>query len=196
MKTHPILFNGDMVRAILEGRKSQTRRILKGSTEHKGEYNPAYLERHKDDPGWKKICPYGQPGDLLWVREGFTKSVSGKIFTYRADYPDGAKPICHLKWKPSIHMPRIINRITLEIKNIRVERLQDISEEDAEAEGVKWFNSGGVECPGMPKTPLEAFKQIWSEINGSESWNENPWLWTIQFETHLCNIDEYLKQAA
>jgi hypothetical protein len=79
-------------------------------------------------------------------------------------------------------MPRWASRITLEITDVRVERLQDISEEDAIAEGVKWFSSGAVECPGMPETPVDAYRSLWEKISGSGSWEKNPWVWCISFK--------------
>jgi hypothetical protein len=84
--------------------------------------------------------------------------------------------------RPSIYMPRWASRITLEIIDVRVERLQDISEEDAIAEGVTWFSSGAVECPGMPETPIDAYRALWEKINGPGSWEKNPWVWCISFK--------------
>ena len=229
MKTvKPILFSAPMIRAILEGRKTQTRRILKGSTEHKGKYNPAYLERHKNDPGWKKICPYGKPGDLLWVRETF-RSNKKHFVGYRADgscgvfFQNGAGGRYFLKhgqmagggcppkngrqygiskygdcWKSSIHMPRWANRITLEIKDIRVEKLNDISGSDAKEEGTTVCTAldilGDYYNSGEDQKYIVAFRDLWQSINGPKSWDENPWVWVIEFEAHQCNIDDYLKQ--
>ena len=159
MKERPILFSGPMVRAILEGRKTQTRRIIKPqpyqnhSPLASGAWEFVTRPKVKDDTiGWfrdiaeiARFCPYGKPGDRLWVREtwGITAKVSTDCWDrlpfvkiprdfidYRATEPD-----VNSHWKPSIHMPRRFSRITLEITNVRVERLQDISEEDALAEG-------------------------------------------------------------
>ena len=144
-----------MVRALLDGSKTQTRRILKGSTEFKGSYNPDYLHVHKNAPGWSDICPYGKPGDQLWVRETWGARFShadfggvalhwndlrGPLKKYRthqnlALYAMSANGQYCGGWIPSIHMPRWASRITLEITGVRVERLQDISEDDAKAEG-------------------------------------------------------------
>jgi hypothetical protein len=84
--------------------------------------------------------------------------------------------------RPSIYMPRWASRINLEIIDVRVERLQDISEKDAIAEGVTWFSSGAVECPGMPETPVDAYRSLWEKINGPGSWEKNPWVWCISFK--------------
>jgi hypothetical protein len=138
MTDRPILFSAEMVRAILDGRKTQTRRNIKYTTEHRGPINPAYLEAHKDHPGWKDICPYGQPGDFLWVREAHAISANPDLKPwYRLDHEEARSsgPRVDVKWRPSIHMPRWASRITLEVKGVRVERLQDISEDDAKAEG-------------------------------------------------------------
>lgn len=207
MKERPILFSATMVRAILDGRKTQTRRILKGSTEHKGVYNPAYLAVHQNDKGWKQICPYGKLGDQLWVRETWAnyqtidhvRRTNGRAFSeisdgcaaYRADGHDTIQDLKdHIrltssaafeaievrgdKWIPSIHMPRWASRIDLLIKDIRVERLQDISQDDARTEGI----------PNAPYAvrPDLSFKNLWEEINGDHSWEINPWVWVIEFE--------------
>ena len=174
MKERPILFKGEMVRAIMEGRKTQTRRIAKSDK-----------------------CPYGKIGDRLWVRESFRLSTwddcscyemcSCKIGApmYSADF-NGDKDWG--PWKPSIHMPRSASRINLEIKNIKVERLQDITEKDAQAEGIYWDNfcpSGVLSgwCPGAFDSPIEAFVDLWQSINGPESWSENPFVWVVEFKT-------------
>ena len=208
MKERPILFSAPMVQAILSGRKTQTRRILKGSTEHKGPYNPAYLEAHKKSPGWSEICPYGRPGDRLWVREthGFGKH-AGEI-VYKADggwanIPGFQVVACDKgKWRPSIHMKRAHSRILLEIVAVRVERLHDISEEDALAEGMGKITKDGAlfkygipdrdgypgnDDSGWPWDQWEvkaskAFQKLWKSINGEKSWDENPWVWVVEFK--------------
>jgi len=179
MKERPILFSGAMVRAILEDRKTQTRRIV------------------KDVDGKNR---YGVPGDRLWVRETFgyeVRSVGGtphQQIVYRASKPDAV--YCYgsqgqeikIKWKPSIFMPRLSSRITLEITNIRIERLNDISEEDAIAEGYEpggWSPSyndpGNVGCVEYWPAKDE-FICLWESINGKDSWIQNPWVWVIEFE--------------
>jgi hypothetical protein len=173
-----------MVRAILDGSKTQTRRILKGSTEFKGPYNPAYLEAHERDPGWKTICPYGSPGDQLWVRETFTVSSCG-THVYRADATDQngnrwhsitpGDPDREVRWKPSIFMPRAASRLTLEIVKVRIERLNEITHADAIAEG----------CSPHPACPSQSscgdYERLWESINGPGSWEANPWVWVVEF---------------
>jgi hypothetical protein len=185
VKERPILFSGPMVRAILDGRKTQTRRVVKGLP-----YAPlAFAEftaadpsgfwgfGHANNPIHCIHCPYGETGDRLWVRETHCKYGGG--FIYRADYGN-LTPISDGvggPWKPSIHMPRVASRITLEIVSVRVERLQDISEADAMAEGVECC-SGWIGHAGEPR---RIFCDLWKSINGPESWAANPWVWVIEF---------------
>lgn len=143
-RSRPILFNGAMVRAILMGAKTQTRRTI-----------------HPKIAG--KPCPYGVPGDTLWVRESWQKI--GDEFIYRASVPGGlTEPGI---WKPSIHMIREACRLELKLLSVRVEPLNSISDADAIAEGV----------PGK-----EAFRSLWRYINGVDSWDSNPDVWVIEFE--------------
>lgn len=200
MTERPILFSAPMVRAILNGVKTQTRRILKGSTEFRGPYNPAYIEAHRNSPGWASICPHGQPGDRLWVRETWGSADNWlhdcetnppRCVAYRADKAArnfdppydvdtsdwGAWE--RMKWRPSIHMPRWASRITLEIVAIRVERLQDISETDARAEGYPGDIIDGINYAVGAKN---WFRSLWEQINGHDSWAANPWVWVIEFK--------------
>jgi hypothetical protein len=184
MSERPILFSAEMVRAILDGRKTQTRRNIKYTTEHRGPINPAYLEAHKDHPGWKDICPYGQPGDLLWVRETWTQypielNPEPCDAWYKATSNGPPPPF---KWRPSIHMPRWASRITLRITDIRVERLQDISEDDARAEGCPYSAEWAGRFVDRDETAKTWFKSLWNKINGPGAWDENPWVWAISFE--------------
>ena len=194
----PILFSAPMIRAILEGRKTQTRRIVKKYIGEGTRDNPLRMDLIK--------CPYGQTGGALWVRETFADI--GCRTTYRADTEDGAHCVVK-KWTASIYMPRIASRITLEIENVRVERLKDISEDDAKAESIVQFANKGYAHHGalsinqnriaqtdiefVGDTAADAFCLLWQSINGPESWNENPWVWVVTFEPHQCNIDDYLK---
>lgn len=236
MKERPILFSGPMVRAILEGRKTQTRRIVKPQPPanvtratmvpttasgkstmvwcQDGPIDPLngwnYKERHPN--GWR--CPYGMHGDRLWVREAFQplfadgvenhwetdwKTGKGYSISYPAtdgiheylDADDNLKDAC----KPSIHMPRWASRITLEITGIRVERLQDISEEDAAAEGSDRLITSN--CTEQDRALLDlplcddanpyrnGFALLWESINGDGSWAANPWVWAIEFRRLL-----------
>lgn len=183
----PIIFQGDMVRAILDGRKTQTRRIVKPAPydncqriiQHGDEWLQVLLngEDHEltlGDVSKRLKCPHGVPGDRLWVRETFSRSANGDGIWYWADgnpdYGDWSRP------KPSIHMPRWASRITLQITDIRVEQLCDISEEDAIAEGVS------NQCEdGMWISAMEQYADLWDSINGGGSWDANPWVWVIEF---------------
>lgn len=199
----PIIFSAPMVRAILEGRKTQTRRIAK-ITGVMGDKLPVTAEGERLielEPGefnrgvfhYESLSalsgPYRLPyavGDTLWVREGFADTAGMGFdvrFHYKADVRDGSesdeiRKQYGVKWKPSIHMPRIASRITLKVTGVKVERLQDISEDDAKAEGAspKYAN-------GWPsREHIGGFYEIWQSINGPGSWEENPWVAAISFE--------------
>lgn len=158
MKERPILFSAPMVNAILAGRKTQTRRVVKplpswqvhSVCDPNGAADPWAVWFHYPDTdrvGHLRACPYGVPGDRLWVRETFSylgKKGRGPI-AYRANTSDGERVRVDSPWHPSIHMPRWASRLTLEITEVRVQRLQEISEEDAIAEGVEAGDSG-LEC--------------------------------------------------
>lgn len=203
MKERPILFSGAMVRVLLNGKKTQTRRIVKPQPERNdkgtlmwGTGRRTGMQRFGVDgldvpPGVFARCPYGKPGDRLWVREAFMHepadycweaSVSipcrPAVTTYRADYPNSQPGE---GWKPSIHMPRALSRITLEITAVRVERLQGISAADALAEGVNVH----PDFHGKPDTsiygPVQAYRDLWEQINGPDSWDANPWVWAVEF---------------
>lgn len=206
----PILFTSPMVRAILAGHKTQTRRIVKPQPPNEDYTVCDYCDWEEDSDssgiksvkfsqpfdtsdkwgwwpqGYKTIkSPYGQPGDRLWVRETFMPMphLNARAF-YRA-----SDPLVGGKWKPSIFMPRSLSRITLEITGIRVERLTSITEAHALAEGVAVFEDGaGYTIPrknGKPgawqRNPEDAYRALWESINGSGSWDRNPWVWVITF---------------
>lgn len=216
MKERPVIFNGEMVRAILDGRKTQTRRALIWKRQ-------PYMEMAERDDGsiwpWAEDgerggdiwfpCPFGEVGDRLWVRETFMdltgtgiEATTGKFegFAYRADTPAGSygdevRKEYGLKWTPSLHMPRKACRILLEITAVRVERLNDISVEDAKAEGVRAFGNnfgnGPAYCdyllPNLDDAAewyncaSDSFKSLWKSIYGAENWRANPWVWVIEF---------------
>jgi len=233
-KERPILFSGEMVRAILDGRKTQTRRVMKpqppnckgrwayiaSSTERsevgKFRYSwpdddgNAFTSRGRES-GVAFRCPFGAVGDRLWVREKWSTwndEQNALMILYGADdeaklvIDDGARqkwlsgdvefnPLKHsseeVKWKPSIHMPRWASRITLEICGVRVERLNDISEADAMAEGIA-TSSNGVYYMDYSRgianacKPEFSFMTLWKSINGPNSWAANPWVWVMEFK--------------
>lgn len=220
MKERPIIFSAPMVRAILEGRKSQTRRLVTPQPREcaaepyeyrvakvalmppraTGEYEELWFARGDDLIGPLPRCPYGVPGDRLWVRETYSH---GPVFNADQDYstrlryranewdsplPDGQK------WRPAIHMPRWASRITLEVTDVRVQRLQDISEDDAAAEGLELLRnvprvgdiyrarSGNGDDLCDARLASRAFAWLWDEINGKRApWESNPWVWAITF---------------
>lgn len=243
MKERPILFNAAMVRAIIEGQKTKTRREVKlrdllkirrgDATHYKGVSPDAAMKRCITDVGMDgllKLFPYGQPGDQLWVREAWRIGAwdenrpafaldycdgarkewievpdamgDGELFDrlWQQSSDDAAKALgiqdryqwepgqSPCRWRPSIHMPRWASRIQLEITGIRVERLQDISEADALAEGIYkplgsqfWHTDPSANIlPG--ETPQWAYRNLWESINGHGSWEANPWVWVIEFK--------------
>lgn len=196
MKQRPILFKAEMVNAILMGLKWQTRReikpqpvyVCKKSAEHLGQ--PAISKAANwDDENFIK-CPYGKIGDQLWVRETWNHDCypypisDNPIIHYRADYLDDplgadlelSQDGIRRKWMPSIFMPRKASRILLEITNIRVERLNDISRGDCMAEGCPFPNIA------KETDPKAWYMDLWETINGKESVNKNPWVWVIEFQ--------------
>ena len=237
MKEHPILFNADMVKAILEGRKTQTRRVVKKQSIFENEdcksHRITYFSKSWGCPccGAGHIldtqCPFDKVGDRLWVRETW-QAISPEYpplpieecdIIYKAtdshpgfdayeyaidmclsdDYVERIGDITY-PWKPSIHMPRWASRITLEITNIRVERLQDISEEDAIDEGIqeyegivdiKCYSGSPVEIHGIRygkdcehEDPINAFEELWDAIykETEKSWDNEPWVWVVEFK--------------
>lgn len=166
MKEKPILFSTPMVQAILEGRKTMTRRIVKGTPlVWLNDFSPEFVA-DKDNA----LCPYGQVGDVLWVRETWENYQGG--YNYKA----GKYGLLGQKWKPSIFMPREACRLFLKITDIKAERLQDISRGDCMGEGCPF--------PNIAKTtdPQKWFSELWQSINGEQSWKDNPWVWVISFE--------------
>ncbi|HGY4508872.1 TPA: hypothetical protein ACNVCB_002851 [Klebsiella pneumoniae] len=204
MKERGMIFNSEMVRAILDGRKTQTRRIMKeqpvlngnfyevfGSAWSKGMTSIPAVPGHS----LSTRCPFGAVGDRIWVRETFcpvddTQYGGEKWVDYRAtpryeaSHPAGWDSAPNdaeaLKWRPSIHMPRWASRILLEITGVRVERLNSISDADAKAEGCCYGRGGGV--PDFAVTPADHFPTLWASIYGEESWKANPWVWVIEFK--------------
>lgn len=229
MKERPILFSAPMIRAILNGTKTQTRRVapisrldIRQQDEGMVTWSVAFAKPVKgtlaSHSGGKlstdqasrivasQFCPYGQPGDRLWVREAFQPLLAEGSDHWKADwktgegyaisYPatDGIK-----EWidpddnigsgcKPSIHMPRWASRITLELTGVRVERLWEISEADAIAEGIErsydqWRDYRTDQAVNYPNaaTPIDSYRTLWEQINGQGSWDINPWVWVVEF---------------
>ena len=200
-RERPILFSAPMICAILSGTKTQTRRVVKlpANAKHVQYWTPP---SGKSEPGWADPgvnywtpdpsgetdsnhldrCPYGHPGNRLWVREAFmhepadycweaSVSIPSRpaVTTYRADFEGDTRGA---GWKPSIHMPRALSRILLEITAVRVERLNDISADDSWAEGI----------PHSPDVnPIHEYAALWESINGPGSWAANPWVWVVEF---------------
>ena len=227
MKERPILFKPEMVRAVLDGKKTQTRRVVKMPArgafvliEHADTWWP-----YQSDDGESELCndgnehpmncPYGLPGDRLWVREtwrpiptkgGRRKELGRDDVIYAADGLGGVQRRgiagARWKWKPSIFMPRWASRIKLDVTGVRVERLQDISEEDAIVEGTRcWVCDGPVDgssendcsCFHTKKLAVDSFQVLWDSINGKRkdpktgkrlpyAWDENPWVWCPSFK--------------
>jgi hypothetical protein len=225
MNIKPILFSTPMVQSILEGRKTMTRRVVKGKTDHfvrieienDGIYIP-YV-RGAGAKIWAEPyikCPYGQVGDIIWLRETWQHTVnlginildenSGYIYKASENGKDWEENTEKWKWKPSLFMPKEACRLFLKITNVKVERLQDISEKDAKAEGVESCiadrENFGVRAAGMrlyrdydrknnslkdyPCNGFEfaktSFETLWQSINGEQSWNDNPYVWVLEFE--------------
>ncbi|HBV5741238.1 TPA: hypothetical protein MD196_002338 [Klebsiella pneumoniae] len=204
MKERGMIFNAEMVRALLDGRKTQTRRPVKFPVHDKNlgcELAGNELAGELSAGNYLNSA-FGKPGDRIWVRETWNKY--GGLLTYRADHDwidDMRKEtVCTAKWVPSIHMPRWASRILLEITDVRVERLNAISPEDAESEGLERTNFTGFgDEPGLPsypepdvyfdplkkqwkEYPPEAFAGLWESIYGEGSWLSNPWVWVIEFK--------------
>lgn len=219
MKDRPILFSGPMVRALLAGTKTQTRRIVKpqpapdqqprtviGSSGFVYVMDNAPLLPYPEVRRVRWDCPYGQPGDRLWVRESFMpiplEAAPGPSQTpWSIAYAEGGQTELlapssynptlynYERWTPSIHMPRWASRATLEITGVRVERLQDISEADAQAEGTTPIPDpcdhvrlacADIGCSG-PQPYRTGFRALWRDINGPDSWDANPWVWVVEF---------------
>lgn len=216
MRERPILFSAPMVRAILDGSKTMTRRVVKPQPKRTGDGVLMWDASHRGmrfgsvgmdvPPNLVAHCPYGAPGDRLWVRETFGIDDEDGSVLYFAD-PGTAQDAEHARAcedryprrRPSIHMPRWASRILLEIVSVRVERLQNISEDDARAEGIE----RGKDFPGWYRGPLDgdsvglaeagrhlkiptafpklAFRALWESINGPDSWAANPWVWVVEF---------------
>ena len=176
----PIIFSTPMVQAILEGRKSMTRRVIKiEDAPENWKISVTGKSIIRTEPGDIKLPRYAA-GDILWVRETWSKDENGE-YVYRTNYgttEDDSFPPSMFKWKPSIHMPREAARIFLKVTNVRVERLQDITEDEAIKEGAKAY--GPNNCSGT--SARIAFAEIWDKTTTEHEWRTNPWVWVIEFE--------------
>jgi len=200
MSDRPIIFSAPMIRALLDGRKSMTRRVLKVQP---GELDcpiSVGCEWHVTDSRGGNMSPLPVPyavGDRLWCREGFSygwpveenhqlpECNQEHAITYRTD---GNRPFGGGKWHSPIHMPRWASRLTLIVTDVRVQRLQDISEADAVAEGIE--PGRRLSCGGMSHTAVDIFCDIWNSLHGPEAWGANPWVAALTFTVHRCNIDQ------
>lgn len=190
MNEKPIIFSGEMVRAILEGRKTQTRRTLKNPPldilPMKAPNMWVTLATRDPNHGQVIACRFGKPGDRLWVRESFRELIdlgaetdsSSNYYEYKADGLPDYNP--EVKWRRSIHMPREASRINLEIVGVRVERLQDIDNHESWREGIpefgKWIKNEGE--------ARDEFSRLWNKINDDRGygWGVNPWVWVVEFK--------------
>lgn len=219
MKEHPIFFSGPMIRAILDGRKIQTRRVVKlphqnplgqwepievgglnGGRLANGETLPLQASIWHTRTGDSLLCPFGIPGDRLWVRETtFDVERNGYVGPVFVESPEGEQALAwgwgepddpdyiepyELRRRPAIHMSRAMARIRLEVTDVRVERLQDIKEADARAEGVTIDerDMNGY-CAGEYSPCIRAFYELWDSLNAARghSWDANPWVWVLEF---------------
>lgn len=206
MKERGMIFNGEMTRAILDGRKTQTRRPVKFPVHDKNlgcELAGNELAGELSAGNYLNSA-FGKPGDRIWVREAFrvhSRATDVATLVYKASERNSwteqthrvpaavcNKPATPEKWTPSLHMPRWASRILLEITDVRVERLNAISEEDARAEGIidgGCLNCGEPEpcgCANPEPDATDAFAYLWQSIYGQENWNANPWVWVIEFK--------------
>ena len=194
MASKPILFSTPMVQAILEGRKTQTRRVVKPNIvdrfvlDDRGNLLGSYVEGMPEAYPTIDDTPY-KPGDILWVRETWGKDENGE-YVYRTNYgttEDDSFPPSMFKWKPSIHMPREAARIFLRVTNVRVERLQEITPKDAWEEGCRIGNFFPWEkhIPELQQQCRDIlFKSLWDGLNAKRGygWDINPWVWVYEFE--------------
>lgn len=205
MRERPILFSGQMVRAILEGQKTQTRRVIKNTGTYAIEDHHGIITAKRERAALATQCKFGQPGDRLWVRETWQGPLIDEEleeeFSQSPDYfkkpafcayratdkldainADGEE----LGWRPSIHMPRWASRASLEITGVRVERLADISRDDAMAEGIVLQTDRGFGLADGSHyhfiDPIDSYRSLWESINGAGSWVANPWVWVIEFK--------------
>lgn len=189
MKEHPILFSAPMVRAILNSSKTQTRRAAKLTCAAHVKETGGHRRWHPSDPEARLACPYGQPGDRLWVREAWRvidlanclaprEITAAHRIWFDADGPH--EPPAG-RYRPGMFMPRWASRILLEVTSVRVEKLQDISEADCVAEGCLGGH-GAISGYAYNATPYEHYHWLWNSINGKGEFEKNPFVWVIEFK--------------
>lgn len=225
MKSVPMIFNTDMVKALLDGRKTVTRRSMKvqpqdsglgymwiPSNKHQSMIQISNIEDveclHKKQYLKDLIyecCPYGRVGDLIYVRETWADAGANapELTLYKANYPEhvpahyeNVPSLSEIQWKPSIHMPRWASRLTLKVTDVSIERVQDITEEQAIKEGLfKHPQLPAWQSPvGYHTSPIYAYEELWDAIYNN--WDQNPYVWVIEFEVIHKNIDDVLREAA
>ena len=222
MKYHPILFQTAMVQALIAGTKTQTRRLVKGRGFDPQQATGFHIldcrdgrdvyQLHRPDANGQpaaigEVRHRYAPGDRLWVRETWADYNAGVSDEMKANYPAMGQPHYVYRadftelltdkvgiWKPSIHMPRPASRLTLEVVSVRVERVREISEQDAEAEGVARFADDVAPVVWQQKyvdyqsglrayaSARDSYRSLWDHINGAGSWEANPWVWVIEFQ--------------
>lgn len=222
MTDRPIIFSAPMVRALLEGRKTQTRRVLKLAGRAPDFIGPRGCERdptcwgwemqdgyfvtvegdqNDHAPGWRNgwrdwVGAYS-PGDRLWVREAFSRDGQGNgecLYRATVDGDTGyyLEEIAEIRWRPSIHMPRWASRLTLIVTDVRVQRLNELTDADAIAEGLEWvaptWGVSGV-ADSWNGDPRESYRWLWDHINGPDAWAANPWVVALTFRVIRANID-------
>lgn len=197
-RERPILFSGPMVQALLAGTKTQTRRVVKVTRRTEWLLRGDWADSFITNPGNKLLdeCPYGTKGDRLWVKEAWAYRLDMDHLNgtelYDAGvreawyWADGPGRCCNTgcngaagRVRAARFMPRWASRITLEITEVRVQRLQEISEADAIAEGCRAVSMHSLDCDSIP--PSREFAALWDSINGAGSWSSNPWVWAISF---------------
>lgn len=201
MRELPILFNTEMVRAVLDGSKTQTRRPIKPQPNwledpnwafeygHHGRAWYAWEGEYPEEGSTHFKCPFGEPGDKLWVREtwadvrgmGFDEDIYFKADCLEGSDGDEARIAYGVKYKPSIHLPKAFARIWLEVTDVRVERLQDIKARDCTAEGIR---TPIANLPQMIPICFQEFQELWDSIYGKEGldWSSNPWVFVVEFK--------------
>ena len=217
MTDRPIIFSAPMVQALLDGRKSMTRRLAWRDGPAVSGYDPHHQTVVEADTQLPTVWQRAKPGDRLWVRENFAARIGNdhkpdpnpRYVKYRATYKNGKTPNDPMdwhrwpgRWTPSIHMPRWASRITLAVTSTKIERVRNISETDAKAEGAMFHDGHGVGHSGWRHDykdvfadAKDSFERLWRNLHGDDSWLANPEVVALTFTVHEKNIDEMEKAA-